>query len=113
MYDLLGNTIIMKVFSHQLTDNFQISSPGKSPKPIVFIVSANQFVGNAATQAHLFATITPTVDQNFFYSRLSSKWCFLFEGGLTNKVAKKVFQEKLDTDNILWQQHRSKQGLFI
>jgi len=50
MYDVLDKTIIMKVYSHQLNSDFQVSLAGKAPQPNMFVVSANQIVDNTAEQ---------------------------------------------------------------
>ena len=50
IYDCFGRVSVIKVYSHQLNSDFTIKTPGNQPKPNLFIVSANQFVDNAATQ---------------------------------------------------------------
>jgi hypothetical protein len=90
------------------------STAGKIPQPNMFVASANQLVDNAATQARCLSMSTYTDEYNkVFYPAFSPKWCFSFEGGLANKGATKVFQEKLDMELILRQQHRPKQGLLF
>ena len=114
MYDYLGNIIILKVFSHQLNKDFEVSITGKSPQPNMFTASANQIADNAANQAHHLSTGTHTEEYDkVFYPPFSPKWCFSFEGNITNKGATKVFQEKLDMELMYRQQHRSKQGMFF
>lgn len=104
----------MKVFSHQLTEDFQVATEGEIPQPNMLIASTNQFVDNAATQSRSLSMTTHTNDYDkAFYSPFSPKWCFSFEGGLASKGVTKDLQEKLDIEFILQQQHRSKQGLLF
>jgi hypothetical protein len=102
MYDLLRNTILLELFSRQFTEDFQVSTVRKIPQPKMFVASANQFIDNAATQARCLSMLPYTDEYNkVFYPVFSPKWCFSFEGGLANKGATKVFQEKHDMELIL------------
>jgi hypothetical protein len=116
MYDYLGNIIIMKVYSHQLLEDFQVALAEKCPKPNLFVVSKNQFADNAATQACSLTNAIPGIIMadydKIYYAPFSPKWCFSFEGSLTNKGATTVLQDKLDQELILHQQYWQKQGLF-
>ena len=67
MYDLLGRVIVIKVFSHQLTSDFTVKNSGKEPKPNLFIVSANQFADNAATQAQRINSGSGNYIETIFY----------------------------------------------
>jgi hypothetical protein len=51
MHDALGWLNIVKVYSHQLNDDFSIKEENKSPAPNMFAASANQIADNAATYA--------------------------------------------------------------
>jgi hypothetical protein len=51
MVDLLGRFIILKVFSHQLNEDFSIKITGKQPNPNLSVILANQIVDNATKQA--------------------------------------------------------------
>ena len=114
MYDLLQGTIIMKVYSHQLTKDFQISVAGKTPQPNMFVASANQIVDNTAEQARHLARSTFSPEwEKIFYPPFSPQWSFSFEGGLTNKGATKTFHEKLDMELLHRHQCRPKQGIFF
>jgi len=113
MYDLLNGTIIMKVYSHQLSNTYQIAFTGKSPQPNMFVVSANQIADNNAEQARHLAKVTFTSDwDKIFYPPFSPQWSFSFDGSLTNKGATKLFHEKLDAELVYRHQSRSKQGVF-
>ena len=64
MYDNLDRIIIIKVYSHQLNADFTIKTLNKHPKPNLFVVSANQFADNAATQARLISrTLANNIDK--------------------------------------------------
>ena len=107
MYNTLTNTIIMKVFSHQLDADFQTSITGKTPKPNMFVVSGNQIADNTVEQARRIYTQSHQLEQDkLFYPPFSPKWTFSFQGGLTNKGATKVFQEQLDMELIYRHQCR-------
>lgn len=112
MYDLLGRNIVIKVFSHQLNEDFTIKTPGRLPKPNLFIASANQIADNTATIAHQISTGPLNHVTDVSYPAFSSRWCFTFEGRVTNKGATKVLQTKIDEELFLRKQHREKQGLF-
>jgi len=112
MYDLLGRNIVIKVFSHQLNKDFTIKTPGRLPKPNLFIASANQIADNTATIAHQISTGPLNHVTDVSYPAFSSRWCFTFEGRVTNKGATKVLQTKIDEELFLRKQHREKQGLF-
>jgi hypothetical protein len=45
-YDLLGRIIIVKVFSHQVNQDFTNKSYGQNPAPNLFVVPANQIADN-------------------------------------------------------------------
>ncbi len=47
-----------------------------------------------------------------FYPVFSPRWCFTFNGRITNKGATRVLHEKLDDELLFRVQHREKQGLF-
>ena len=115
MYDLLGTKIIRKVFSHQLDKDFEVTLAGRSPQPNYFVASANQIVDNAVEQTyHQLSNSNFKAEYNkICYPPFSPRWCFSFEGDLTNKGATKVFQNRLDMELIYRQQHREKQGLFF
>jgi hypothetical protein len=106
----------MKVYSHQLSEDFQVTLTDKRPKPNLFVVSANQFADNAATQAHSLTNAIPNITladyDKIYYAPFSPKWCFSFEGSLTNKGATTILQDRIDQELILHQQYRRKQGLF-
>jgi len=112
MYDFLDCNIVLKVFSHQLTEDFVIKDPGKSPQPNLCVVSANQFADNAATQAKQVIQIEDTNYEQIFFPAFSFRWCFSYEGCLTNKGATKVLYDKMDQELFSRMQHRKKQGLF-
>jgi hypothetical protein len=113
MYDCLERLILLKVYSHQLTSEFEIKDAGKIPKPNLFVVSANQFADNAASQAIRISNTFENADTDFsFYPPFSPRWCFSFEGRLTTKGATKLLREKFDEELILRLQERAKQGLF-
>jgi len=85
MYDLLDRSITIKVFSHQLNPDFSVKTPGKHPQPNLYVTSANQVADNAATQARkITATFENNID-HIYYPPFSQRWCFSFEGSLTNK----------------------------
>ena len=113
MYDCFGRVSIIKVYSHQLNSDFLIKTPGKQPRPNLFIVSANQVVDNAATQA-IRVTKSPSNEYDCcYYPPFSPRWCFSFEGKLTTKGATTVLQDRLDYELVLRQQHREKHGLYL
>jgi hypothetical protein len=112
MYDLLDRIIVVKVFSHQLNSDFTIKDQGNTPRPNLFVVSGNQIADNAAEQARRITNkFTNNIDR-VYYPPFSARWCFAFEGSLTNKGATKVMQTKMDDELILRQRLRVKQGLF-
>eukprot|EP00590_Aulacoseira_subarctica_P005294 CAMPEP_0172416722 /NCGR_PEP_ID=MMETSP1064-20121228/3216_1 /TAXON_ID=202472 /ORGANISM="Aulacoseira subarctica , Strain CCAP 1002/5" /LENGTH=1681 /DNA_ID=CAMNT_0013154579 /DNA_START=343 /DNA_END=5384 /DNA_ORIENTATION=- len=114
MYDLLNGTIVMKVYSHQLNKDFQVSLAGKSPQPNMFVASANQIVDNTAEQIrHLSKNSYKMEWDKISYPPFSPKWSFSFEGSLTIKGATKVFQDKLDLEMLYRHQCRPKQGVFF
>jgi hypothetical protein len=114
MYDCLGCIITIKVFSHQLNEDFTTKVIGKKPCPNLFVISANQLADNAATQAQkLYETIDTDDLTCNFYPPFSPRWSFSFEGRLTNKGATKILYEKMDDELILRQQHCAKQGLLF
>ena len=112
MIDKLDRVIILKVFSHQLNADFSIKSPGKNPSPNMFITSTNQFADNAVTQARKIIKDVPNSYEQLFYPPFSPRWCFTFDGCVTNKGATKLFYEKIDDELLARLQHREKQGLF-
>jgi hypothetical protein len=69
-------------------------------------------VENAATQAREIFNPTQDIGTQMFYPPFSPRWCFSFNGCVTNKGATKVLQEKIDTELTLRLQHRIKQGVF-
>ena len=101
MYDMLGQNIFLKVFSHQLTADFNIKETGKMPQLNLCKVSANQHADNAATQAkRVLQLLEPNCDQSHFPA-FSPRWCYSFDGCLTNKGATKVLYEKTDEEQLL------------
>jgi len=114
MYDLLGQIIIVKVFSHQLNPDFTMKSHGNTPSPNLFIVSAKQIADIAATMAHNIHANCDTQDLNqYYYPPFSPRWCFSSEGKLTNKGATKLLHNKIYEELVLRQQHCSKQGTYL
>ena len=112
MFDLLERNIIIKVYSHQLCADLSVKTIGKQPQPNLFVVSGNQVADNAANQARkIFSSMQNHIDK-LYYPPFLPRWHFAFEGSLTNKGATKVLQQKMDTELLLRQQHRPKQGLF-
>jgi hypothetical protein len=112
MLDSLAPILIVKVFSHQLNDDYSIKVRGKKPSPNIFCVTANQIADNAATQAKkLFQYYDMTKADHCVYPPFSPRWSFSFEGNLTNKGATKVLQDKLDDEMVHRQQLREKQGI--
>ncbi len=102
MYDLLGWVIIVKVFSHQLNPDFKIKNHGNTPSPNLVIVSANQIADNADTMAHNIHANYGTQDlDQYYYPPFSTRWCFSFEGKLTNKGATNHYTIKL-TKNLYY-----------
>jgi len=112
MLDVLGHVIIIKVFSHQLNKGFTIKHPGNTPSPNLFVVSANQFADNAANQVRSIIKNISHVFDCTYYPPFSPRWCFTFEGKVTNKGATKLLYTKLDDELCLRLQHRDKQGLL-
>ena len=112
MYDLLGRTIVIKVFSHQLNEDFTITTSDKTPKPNLFVVSANQIADNNATLAHHVDINPENKITGVSYPAFSSRWSFTYAGCVTNKGATKVLQLKIDEELFLRKQHREKQGLL-
>ncbi len=113
MYDTLGRVTIVKVYSHQLNEDFSIKNTTKKPAPNIFVVSANQIADNAATYAQRFySTETLQMPDKLFYPPFSPEWCFSFEGNLINKGASQYFFQKYDEELLLRLQHRPKHGLF-
>ena len=113
MYDCLTRVILVKVYSHQLTAEFEVKDAGNTPKPNLFVVSANQFADNAASQAvHISRNHDNESTETSHYPIFSPRWCFSFEGRLTTKGATKILQDKSDDELILRLQERPKQGLF-
>ena len=112
MYDLLDPKVVIKVFSHQLNEDFTVKNVGNMPKPNLFVVSANQIADNAATQAHRLNTTSAPSTTKVYYPAFSPRWSFTFDGCITNKGATKVLHKKVDEELCLRKQHREKQGLF-
>jgi hypothetical protein len=112
MVDMLGHVIIVKVYSHQLDKNFAIKSPDMQPMPNLFIPPGNQIADNAATQAKEITNHQLEDLNQIFYPPFSPRWCFSFEGCITNKGATKVWHEKVDEELSLRLQHRNKEGAF-
>jgi hypothetical protein len=112
MLDVLGHAIIIKVFSHKLNKDFAIKHPGNTPSPNLFVVSANQIADNAVAQARsIIQNISHAFDCTC-YPPFSPRWCFTFEGKVTNKGDTKLLYTKLDDELCLRLQHRDKQGLL-
>jgi len=84
----------MKVYSHQLNNDFLIASAGKSLQPNMFVVSANQIADNTAEQPRHLATFSLDWDK-LFYPPFSPQWSFSFDRSRTNKGVTKLFHEKL------------------
>ena len=113
MYDCLTRVILLKVYSHQLTSDFEVKVAGNTPKPNLFVISANQFADNAASQAIKISRKHNDMSMEIsYYPIFSPRWCFSFEGRLTTKGATKVLRDKFDEELILRLQERPKQGLF-
>jgi len=112
MYDLLGRTIVIKVFSHQLNEDYTVKTPGETPKPNLFVVSANQIADNAATLAHQISNSLGNIITAVYYPAFSSRWSFTFDGYINKKGATKVLHAKIDEELFLRKQHREKQGIF-
>jgi len=112
MVDILGRTIVLKVFSHQLNSDFSIKCQGKRPSPNIFIISANQIADNAAKQANELINMDCNKHRRIFYPAFSPRWCFTIEGCINTKGATKILHDKLDNELHLRLQHRPKQGLF-
>jgi len=102
----------VKVYSHQLKEDFTTKNPDMQPKPNLFVSSGNQIADNAATHAREIFNSIHDIGTQMFYPPFSPRWCFSFSGCSTNKGATKVLQEKIDTELTLRLQHRIKQGLF-
>lgn len=98
MVDPLGRIIIIKIYSHQLNKDLTLKIPSKIPSLNLFIVSANQYTDNAASQAGALIHSLPSTFDRLFYPPFSPRWCFTFEGCITNKGATRVFQEKLENN---------------
>jgi hypothetical protein len=97
MYDCLRQTIVLKVSSHQLNDDFSPNNIRKSPCPNMFIASANQIADNAATQAQrAYEGEDDKGLLSYYYPAFSSRWTFSFEGKLANKGATRVLREKIN-----------------
>jgi hypothetical protein len=80
--------IIMKVYSHQLTEDFHVALTKKHPQLNLCIISTNHFADNAFTQSCSLTNAIPGVNiadyDKLYYTPFSPKWCFCFEGNLTN-----------------------------
>jgi len=90
MINILDQVLIIKVYSHQLNKDFSIKQPGKSPSPNLFVVSANQFADNAASQVRAIVKNLPHTYDHTYYPPFSPRWCFTFEGKVTNKGATRL-----------------------
>jgi L-lactate utilization protein LutC len=112
MVDLLGCVIILKVFSHQLNGDFSIKTIGKQPNLNLFVISANQIVDNATKQAAQILKSTRDDYEQIYYPVLSPRWCFSFEGQITNIGATKILHKKMDEELFFRLQYWPKQGLF-
>jgi hypothetical protein len=71
MYDLLGRVIFIKVFSHQLNNDFTLKDLSKLPSPNMFVASANQHADNAATQAKQIIDPMPDTFDSVCYPAFS------------------------------------------
>ena len=101
MIDCHDRVIVVKVYSHQLNNDFTIRVPGK-PCPNLFATSSNQYADNAADQAmKLFKAYDMSTSNQCSYPPFSPRWFFSFEGRLTNKGATKVLHEKIYEELIL------------
>ena len=119
MLDLIGIHIILKVFSHQLTQNFMVNSHGKHPAPNPFITSGNQYADNAAEQCHKLKPTLPTEAQNqpklaheICMAPFSPRCVFTHEGYTASKSASAILKEKANRELILRLQHRRSHGLL-
>jgi len=112
MVDILDRVMNLKVYSHQPNQDFTIKYPGNRPSPNLFIVSANQFADNTVTQAHLMINNLPSTFDHINYPPFSPRWCFTFDGKVTNKGATSVLYSKMDDELCLRLQHREKQGIL-
>jgi len=113
MFDILERNILLKVYSHQLTEDFVVQTPGKQPQPNLFVVSANQHADNGASQARAVITSASDNLEKIFFPAFSPRWCFSFNGCLTNKGATKVLYNKMDDELFSRLQHRRKQGMYL
>jgi hypothetical protein len=113
MFDNLHETIVLKLYSHQLNETFQVIQHGKRPSPNLFIMSANQIADNAATQArHIIQINNEEHVECLRYPPFSPRWCFSYEGCVTSNGASNLIKEILDKELHLRLMHRPKQGLF-
>ena len=101
MFDTLGRNITLKVYSHQLNNNFTEKEQNIPPNPCLCIVSANQYADNAATQVKEIIHTIPHDLDHMYYSPFSPRWCFTFDGCTTNKGATRVFYDRIDEELIL------------
>jgi len=103
MYDILGHATVVKVYSHQLNEDFSIKDLSKTPAPNMFTVSANQIADNAATFAQRFYSFANLrLPDKLYYPPFSPEWCFSFEGNLINKGASQYFHIKNMTKNYYY-----------
>ena len=102
MYDALGRANVVKVYSHQLNEDFTEKYPNRKPAPNMFAVSANQIADNAATYAQCYySSEVSHIPDKLFYPPFSPEWCFSFDGKLTNKGASQYFFQKYDEELLL------------
>jgi hypothetical protein len=112
MINILDQILIIKVYSHQLNKDFSIKQPGKHPSPNLFVVSTNRFADNAASQVRAIVRNLPHTFDHTYYPPFSPRWCFTFEGKVTNKGATRLLYTKMDDELCLRLKHREKQGLL-
>jgi len=113
MFDDLHEILVLKVFSHQLDNSFQIQQHGKHPSPNLFIVSANQIADNAVTQArHIIQMDNDESMDCLRYPPFSPRWCFSYDGIATSNGAANLFKNITEKELYLRLMHRPKQGLF-
>jgi hypothetical protein len=101
MFDILPNILIVKVFSHQLDNEFISKCPGKDPRPNIFVVSANQFADNAVSNAHDIIAYDQRIQENLRYPAFSPRWCFSCEGVNILNGAHKLLNQRIDDELFL------------
>jgi hypothetical protein len=101
MFDILPNIVIVKVFSHQLDNEFISKCPGKNPKLNICVASANQFADNAVSNAHDIIAYNQLIQENLRYPAFSPRWCFSCEGINILNGAHKLLNQRIDDELFL------------